>query len=248
MPKRSRTSNSSNKSTKKRTYGPKKGIRRPAKGNPYSYGRFPTSRGNFVVSMPRNLPLPKTFKTMFRYCEKNVAVNPAAGGAVGSYIFSANGLYDPNISGVGHQPLGFDQFMLMYEHATVIGSKIELHWFNPNADLSIVGCYLDNDTTVSVDAEQIIENAKGTYAYLSDDNGTSKNQCVMRLGCNPPKFLGLSKGEAALRNSNGSNPSEQVYFVLWGASPGTGDPGALNCMVVIDYIVELHEPKELQKS
>ena len=42
--------------------------------------------------------------------------------------FVANGAFDPNLTGVGHQPRGFDQFMAGYETFTVTGSKISVNF------------------------------------------------------------------------------------------------------------------------
>jgi len=43
-----------------------------------------------------------------------VGLNPAIGAAAG-YVFNLNSLHDPNTSGVGHQPTGFDQLIAIYE-------------------------------------------------------------------------------------------------------------------------------------
>lgn len=40
--------------------------------------------------------------------------------------YRANSMYDPDFSGVGHQPYGFDQLMTGYKRATVIKSYIRL--------------------------------------------------------------------------------------------------------------------------
>lgn len=251
MPKRSRYVPKYETTTRKRTYGPKKAWRKKGVGAGNAQGRVARPRGNFVVSVPNNSPLPKTFTTSLRYCEKNIIINPPTGGLTAHYTFSANGIYDPNITGTGHQPLGFDEFMIMYEHAVVLGCQIEVHASNTDSSTNnLVGTYWDNDTTVSADAQEIIENAKGTYAYLAEDGGGSKSQCILRNKCNPGKWLGFDdpKSVASLRNSNGSNPAEQLYAVIWAASPGTGDPGAVACLVVINYIVMFTEPKAFASS
>jgi len=46
--------------------------------------------------------------------ENGVGLNPAIGAAAG-YVFNLNSLHDPNTSGVGHQPTGFDQLIAIYE-------------------------------------------------------------------------------------------------------------------------------------
>jgi hypothetical protein len=48
----------------------------------------------------------------------------AAAGFCASRFFIANGLFDPDISGSGHQPMGFDQMMLLYTTYTVVRATI----------------------------------------------------------------------------------------------------------------------------
>lgn len=65
--------------------------------------------------------MPRKIGAILVYNERVTFDN--TGGSNGQYQFSANGLYDPNITGTGHQPLYFDQFMAIYDHYTVLGSK-----------------------------------------------------------------------------------------------------------------------------
>ena len=67
-------------------------------------------------------PVPLKMAATLLYSDQ-ITLNPAAG-TVSKHVFSANGLFDPNITGVGHQPRGFDQYMALYNHYTVIGARI----------------------------------------------------------------------------------------------------------------------------
>lgn len=64
------------------------------------------------------IPLSRTVK--LRYSQQ-VSMNNPIGGAV--HNFRANSLYDPDLTGVGGQPLGFDQMAALYNHYVVLGSK-----------------------------------------------------------------------------------------------------------------------------
>ena len=50
---------------------------------------------------------PDTLQTTLRY-QETLSLSSTSGSLFG-YIYNLNGLYDPNHTGVGHQPLYFDQ-------------------------------------------------------------------------------------------------------------------------------------------
>lgn len=94
-------------------------------------------------------PLPTKYTTKLVYSEE-IAINAGAG-TTGQYVFSMNGMWDPDISGVGHQPRGFDQLLAMYDHFVVIGSKITVtvdNSTNPGGQMLMIMPY-DTATTIS---------------------------------------------------------------------------------------------------
>ncbi len=87
-----------------------------------------TRRGPSVgVSLRETLPVFPISKlvTQQLYYENQLNLAGTAG-VLARYVFSANGAYDPNITGTGHQMMGFDQMMLFYEQAVVVRSKIQV--------------------------------------------------------------------------------------------------------------------------
>lgn len=50
--------------------------------------------------------------------------------AFGSYVFSGNSAYDPDVTNVGRQPTGFDQYSAIYTRYRVFGSDIKISFVN----------------------------------------------------------------------------------------------------------------------
>ena len=73
-------------------------------------------------------PIPDKSLVKLRYCQR-CAINPAAG-VTNSYLFRANSLFDPDLTGTGHQPLGFDEWAKFYRRYCVLGSKITVQAIN----------------------------------------------------------------------------------------------------------------------
>jgi len=79
---------------------------------------YGTTRSNTI-----NGPLAMRQIVKLRYAED---VNISAGIALGSYDFRANSIFDPNLTGIGHQPLGHDQWAVFYDHYVVLGARIKV--------------------------------------------------------------------------------------------------------------------------
>lgn len=200
----------------------------------------------------RSLPLagrPKNKIIKLRYATI-VGLNAATGAAAG-HSFRANSIYDPDNTGIGHQPLGHDQWALFYNHYRVLGAKITINFASSGAGHSMVaGCFLDDDASgpTPFDNEGIIEKG-GKYRVMDDAGGPGNRTIVCKYSAK--KFHNASnvKDRDDLKAAFGSNPSEMAYFVLWAQALNTAvDPGVVYCNVKIDYIVSLEEAKDLAQS
>lgn len=205
---------------------------------------------NSVTPMFRQIaaiPLPKKLRTSVRYCENTTALNPGVGGVVASHLFAANGLYDPNITGTGHQPLGFDQLMAMYTTYTVISSKIWVVFDNAEATYPmLVGINVNNGGT-PMQAIRAIEQGEGVWAALTP-RGDSKTQVELTKSFSLRAQNGGRVGIPEYAGSSATNPTGITYFNVW-ADPNSGvDTSAANFTAVIDYFVEFNDAKELAQS
>lgn len=211
-------------------------------------------RSNWNVTQGKgltpSLPLGKTFKMTMRYCESAISLNPGIGGLPANYVFSLNGLYDPNYTGTGHQPLGYDQIMTMYDHYTVIGARIRVNFMNNDATYGqTVALHIKDSPAATTDITNIIENGQNRYSIIGPtDSGTSSK--TMTINWSASKFFSTKKlvGSSLYRGALASNPDEQAYLHLV-AQPLSGvDSSDIRCMIDIEYITILSEPKTLAQS
>ena len=200
--------------------------------------------------LTQSCPLPKTFKFKSKYLEQQIQLNPGSG-TIATYVFSMNGIYDPNITGAGHQVLGFNELMPLYDHYTVIGSRARVTFCNLNTATPIeVFASLRDNATVVNDFAQTIENGMCRYATLGGSNG-GNNQATLQINCSPSKFFGQKViGEYKFQGTNTTNPGDQVYLHIGAfAMDGVTDPTSnIIAQVEIDYISVLSEPKLLSRS
>lgn len=217
------------KQTKKRPY------RRRRKYNPFKVMRT---------------PMPPKFATKLRYYQ-NVSVDPGTG-TMTTYSFAANGLTQPNLTGSGHQPRGFDQFMLMYNHYVVVGAKITATFLNSDPNIPIVvGCYVGTDAATATDLRDFLEQGNRKYKVLSaDTHGGSSITTVTEFG-SPKKEFGITNmmDNTNLRGYVSGNPTEILYFHLFSCSQNeVGNPTTTDVSVMIEYSVVFGEPNDLAAS
>lgn len=192
---------------------------------------------------------PRTKLVKLRYAD-TIAMNPGASGALNRYQFRANGMYDPDITSGGHQPLGFDQYMSMYNHFTVISSKITVTIPSTEGTYpSTFTLYLSDDATTAFTSQgEIIEQPGTVYKVTS---GKHINPIVLSKTFNAKKDLGVSKplSETAIRGNASADPTEIGVFNLFMQSlDPTIDLAIIYAIVTIDYVAVLTEPKELGQS
>lgn len=193
------------------------------------------------VLTPGRGPLLTKQLVNFRY-QENGSLNPTALGTA-VQVFSANGVYDPNITGVGHQPRGFDELMLLYDHAVVIACKVTIDFYAKASETvnTLCGVAVRDFTTTDND-NGYIEGGHCLYKIVPFGTGY-QSRIVMNV--NPNKFLGRASpmSDPNLKNSSSSNPTEQAYFHVFVAGPDSSDPGAYNFSILLEYTTVLLEPK-----
>lgn len=181
---------------------------------------------------------PERMRMRHRYCE-TITISPT-GGAGGLYIFSANGMYDPNITGTGHQPLYFDQMTPMYNHYAVISSKINVTLVshtNVASTFSLLAVLLRLDqASFTGSVQNAVEQPTSVWkCYSANDEGLPATPTLYQ-SFNAYKVFGANVLDRDDVGGTGSaNPTEQQYYAILCRDPlGVGN-GVIDVNVVIEY-------------
>lgn len=168
-------------------------------------------------------------------------------GAYAQYIFSCNGLYDPDHTGTGHQPLYFDQLLNIYNYYTVLSSKISVSIVSPPGASMGVVLFKDDDTTTGVtDCSQALERKGCVYRACESTSfpgsGTLRNSWRANA-----TFPGDPTSRAEFQGSNISNPTEQTFFVI-GAENRNLETTSYTFLVKIEYNTVFDELRSITPS
>lgn len=224
-----------------------------------SYGkRRRRPRRRFKKKVP--LPLtgfPNQKVVRLRYVQEVAITTPSSTGLSKSVPFVANGCFDPYYpaSITAHQPKGFDEWMAVYCHYNVLGSKCSMRMVNSGTDGFIWGV-----TRTPVPGEldgkslEYILEARMTKGYAiagnyARNNNTPTSTTRVARYSQKKSFGKNSTSMANLIGTKNNNPSELQIFECWmcpAASNSAANSG--NFIITIDYIVLLTEPKILYQS
>lgn len=212
--------------------------------------RRPRALRRYRRGVPQALPFRNKMRWRTRYVDKNIQINPASGGIPQSHVFSLNGLYDPDITGVGHQPIGFDELVgTMYDHYTVVSVKATITFSNTDVNYhQLCLLQLKDTNTTSTSTNEIIENGNCKYVTLGRA-GSGSDTRVVKMNISPSKFFGrnVMDGDKYQGDVN-NNPSDGLFLHLQAGPLEAVDADIVDVTVQLDYIVILTEPKQLGQS
>lgn len=191
--------------------------------------------------------VPPLRRTSQLYCD--VLGMTSTTGILQRYVFHANGIYDPDITGGGHQPMGRDNMALLYNHYVVESSSIEVEWLSATdaSAPSTVGVHLSPDSVASYSTTSAYEEAnKGQFKLIADMN----KSITTRSRYNAKSFFNISDikdNYDRLGATTGANPGEGAYYHLMVQTAAAGTEGVY-FRVKIRYNVVWSEPLDITQS
>lgn len=189
---------------------------------------------------------PATTVRKLRYSTSVALV--ATSGVVVSQVFRANDLFDPDFTGTGHQPMGFDQLMLWYNHFTVMEATITVSFKNTLTVPGTCSLRVDGDSTALTVIDRILELGGCVFDTLGGFGDTTK-KLVLRADIG--KLQGVNRSaltaDVSLQGSSSASPVECTYFHVqyWNSS---GVTSSCYADILIEYTAHFCEPRNLTPS
>lgn len=192
-------------------------------------------------------------------------------GATGSnvYQFSANSLYDPDVTGTGHQPMFFDNYMLLYKKWRVDSSRISVTVVNHSVNTATANSSgtvtsqpnysyklfilregtsgATNEYPLQIDSfiEEANSNARWRYVapQLNGRLPTLKHSCI------PHKLMCLSPKDDSLIGTSGAGPTNNCYYYIGITSADqVTNPPSVTLAVTITYFCRFFDRETVQNQ
>jgi len=198
---------------------------------------------------------PDKLVTKLRYVDSILLT----GTSIGSNVFRMNSLFDPDLTGSGHQPMYFDQFCgaigtAPYSRYRVLSSNITCT-FTPvsiaqpgttNFGPFIVGLAANNASGLYADTiTELCEASNTQWTVLGAKDG-GNNMKQLSTTYIPSRDLGMNDGDDTLGALYNSNPTEVFHAIPW--VNDTLSSGQVRVLVEIVFTCEFFDRNEVNGS
>lgn len=220
--------------------------RPPAKGKPrFQRKRRFARRGQKTTNVNRSLqPVPSRYICKMKYAD-SVLTN-----ASGQFIMNLNSLYDPDRTGIGHQPYGFDTLATLYNRYRVISCG----WratvcLSSTAPSIVIGAMPSNDLSILWGSMgEMIENPRAKY--ITQNPGAAalvlkgRSYLPALMGRNKSQYMADDNYQATVVGS----PNELGLLYLQ-SFDNTGVPlPSIRINIILEYTVEWFDQKHIVQS
>jgi len=162
-----------------------------------------------VVNTRQSTGFPDSEWATIRYSDE---VPITSGGTYGQYTFRGNSCFDPDETGIGHQPMYFDQYATVYSKYKVKSSRIRVTAANYNAAASAVIVLVPSSEIVTITSYSIaMEQPYAKRTEMLPVSTRAGVQTSVTSAMSTERILGLSPSQFA----------GEDYSALTGATPSS---------------------------
>jgi hypothetical protein len=166
---------------------------------------------------------------------------------VGSYVFSVNSAYDPNVTSTGGSVIGFGPLQSLYNVYRVTASRIRVQAQSTDTGvvglLAVAATQINTGTTSSAEYVAGLRNAKPHALRLMPVAGGGP-AVIVEDHIKVSELLGDSLfDEANLYGTGGADPALQFYWTI-GFNTASRGAGACYINVELEYLVEWSRPQD----
>lgn len=207
-----------------------------------SRSRRPRTRRQAIPNrVPNALPDRMVFEVGYADSKQ---ITAGAGAANGNQ-YRLNSLFDPDLSGVGSQPILNDNLAQLYGRYRVLSTRYEVTWHNNNSVDALVSVTPKNDTTLTTTYSQHLANSiqpgcRSGYTFSNTPPVRLRGsvECYKLAGC---QGLAEYRGDDQYHAQFGASPACSLTLELTCSSPAAA--GATQNIYILKmwYMVEVFD-------
>jgi len=197
-----------------------------------------------------SIPLFAPRVTKFLRYADSFGMATTSGAITATQIFRMNDCYDPDYSSTGHQPMGFDQMMVFYNHFVVVRARLVCDFSNTASTTPTVCIRQDADNSALTVISRVLEIGACNTAVL-EYKGTIGSSKQLSMNFDFSNIQGLPRrnltSDPNLRGTTAASPAEITYahVTMWDPSAATG---SATCQFILEQEVIFFEPRNDTQS
>lgn len=163
-----------------------------------------------------------------------------------SYTFNLNSCFDPDRTGGGHQPYGYDQLTPIYNRYRVIACSYSVTAYNGSTPIRF-GVLPSNEIPPISNMDEVCENPRGKWSIQVPGGDTQKVNGRVYIpslvGRNKAQYMADDRFQATTSNS----PQELALLNVYAQSMSNVGVD-VNCTITLNYLVEFFDAHPLDQS
>ncbi len=206
------------------------------------------SRMNLYKS-PSGSGAPRQMMVKLKYCDQAAATT-----IFSTRIYTGNGPFDPDVTGAGAQPVGYDQYSAFYNRVRCYASSIKVHCFTESATTttnSVFAVRPSNNATVLASLPEEVSNDRSRNLALAllgsgPAAGTIRNFSKTSTIVGVPNKAVSSKD--SLQSLISANPADLWYWIVSFGSADETSSKVHQIWVELTYYLVFFDKKALAES
>jgi len=187
-------------------------------------------------------PIAQRYICKMKYCETVTT------GGTGAYQFNLNSIFDPNRTGVGHQPYGHDQLQTLYNRYRVISCGYRIQGVQAYNSIPIqVAAHPANEIVTPTTISEAKENPRTKYMTISPGAPAAylsgKVYLPSLVGRNKAQYMADDRYQATF----GTSPGELAILNIKTQTLSDVDT-SFTLNVLLEYTVEVFDVNSLAQS
>jgi hypothetical protein len=191
------------------------------------------------------LGVPPSMKVRMRYADSYTHTHTS--GALQTWLFRGNSVYDSDYTYTGHQPSGFDELAAFYQYYRVEASRIDVHTSSFTADIPQIVCVrpvreIESQSNWSAP----VESTRSVYGTLATN--AIPTQELKNFASSKSLYSGQSSIDQDFGALVTTNPAKVWYWEITTQTCNKASTASLILTVFIEYDVIFSQKEILSIS
>lgn len=174
-----------------------------------------------------------------------INVNTTSSAGVTSYTFAINDLFDPNFTGVGSQPVYFDQWMTLYTRYRVVAVDVEFDYMG-DAGIARIACGPNPTLATGLTFDDMSGQRGAQVGFWNIGGPPARMQAHYDIN----KLFGIPRkallGSVVYSGTSGSSPSSRMGWTISVSTSGASQGNYLSGRII--FSTRFEEPQTVNLS